>query len=392
MEPMWRLPIDAIHDVSASAGTLSFVGGAGDFDSAGRIRPPGDLTRQIEGAVDNIARALAVESCTLADVVRLKVYYTADCDDGRLIALLAPLLPGGPLPVICPIPEPLQPFDGQAVQIQAIARRGWRGGADVRVVTHPAPGGGEITAGLRAGELIAIASRTAPEAGDAVAQSHAIMQTHEATLAGLGAGMQDCVKMEGYFFGTTRAEWAPLAQARASHFAEPGPVATVVPCQRLNPEGAVTKIDLMAMRQKRGNYDKYIPRIDSWPDRVWDWALNLPYRQGLALRDMIWLGGQVPSEPFANTGDRMAPGDLETQARMTMSYIADLMRGFNRSPADLKLMVCYYQCDAGEKTTRRVAEIVSACIGSALPPIAFVAKPMMHSVENTIEIWGVGQA
>jgi len=406
MEPMWKLPIAAVHDVSASAGALSFVGGAGDFDAAGRIRHPGDLARQIDGAVENIARALAVESCRLADVVRLKAYYTADTDDWAVIAALARHFPDEPMPVICPIPEPLQPFDGQVVQIQAIARRGWRSGADVRVATRPVPeaarvalGGREVTGGLRAGEFIALASRTAAEAdgsiavpGDGAAQSHRIMELHEATLAALGAGMQDCVKMEGYFFGTTRADWAPLAKARASHFAEPGPPATVVPCQRLNPEGAVTKIDLMAMRQNRLGYDKYIPRGDSWPDRVWDWPLNLPYRQGISLRDTIWLGGQVPSEPFANTGNRMAPGDLETQTRMTMSYIADLMRGFNRSPADLKLMVCYYRCEDGETTTRRVAEIISACVGGALPPITLVAKPMMHSVENTVEIWGIGQA
>lgn len=118
------------------------------------------------------------------------------------------------------------------------------------------------------------------------------MSTHEATLAELGAGMQDCVKMEGHFFGTTREDWAPLAKARASHFAEPGPPATVVPCQRLNPEGAVTKIDVLAMREKRNSYDKYIPREDYWPDRVWDWPLNLPYRQVIRLRDMIWLGAR----------------------------------------------------------------------------------------------------
>ena len=258
--------------------------------------------------------------------------------------------------------------------------------------------GGAITSGLRAGEFIAIAHRTAGDTqdsvadlGDGVAQSHAIMEMHEKTLSELGAGMQDCVKMEGHFFGTTREDWAPLAKARASHFAEPGPPATVVPCQRLNPEGAVTKIGLLAMREKRNSYDKYIPREDSWPPRVWDWPLNLPYRQAIRLRGMIWLGGQVPSEPFSNTGRRMMPGNLAGQTRMTMSYIEDLLRGFGRTTADLKLMLCYYTCDDGENTTRQVLDILSGCIGGALPPTTLIAKPMMHSVENTVEIWGVAQ-
>ena len=399
MSAIWRWPSGRVHHVSASAGPLTFVGGAGDFDNTGAIRNPGDLEAQLEGVIANIAHALEAESCTLADVVRLHVYYSHDTDDWQVVAKLAALVPGDPLPVIATIPEPFQPFPGQLVQIQAVARRGWRSGADTRVVTRTAAGvPGGITAGLRAGEFIAIAHRTAGDTaddveapGDGVAQSHAIMEAHEETLAALGAGMQDAVKMEGHFFGTTRDDWAPLALARASHFAEPGPPATVVPCQRLNPDGAVTKIGLMAMREKRNSYDKYIPRGDSWPDRVWDWPLNLPYRQAIRLRDMIWLGGQVPSEPFSNTGNRMLPGDLAGQTRMTMSYIEDLLRGFGRTTADLKLMVCYFTSDGSEQASHDMIDLLSDCIGGILPPTTLVPKPMMHTVDNTVEIWGVAQ-
>ncbi len=405
MEHIWRWPTDRVHHVSGSAAILTFVGGAGDFDSSGAIRTPDDLEAQIEGTLNNIADALAAESCTLADIIRIKAYFTADCDDWHVIARIAALLPDDPMPSISTVPEPLQPFAGQRIQIQVIAQRGWRDHADVRVAVRPVPPqwadqfvGRTVTAGLRAGEVITVSNRTAEEAdgtvaapGEGVTQSHTIMGFHEATLAELGAGMQDCVKMEGHFFGTTREDWAPLALARASHFAEPGPPATVVPCQRLNPEGAVTKIDVMAMRQKRNTYDKYIPREDFWPDRVWDWPLNLPYRQAIKLRDMIWLGGQVPSEPFANTGRRMMPGNLAGQTRLTMSVVEDLLRGFNRRPADLKLMVCYYTCPDGEATSHQMLDILAQCVGGALPPTTLVPKPMMHTPDNTVEIWGIAQ-
>ena len=292
------------------------------------------------------------------------------------------------------------------MQLQAIAQRRWRASGDIRSATRPVPpawadyfAGRPVTGGLRAGEFIALANRTAADDSgaiaapdDGVAQSHAIMALHAATLAELGAGLQDSVKMEGTYFGTTRAQWAPLAKARASHFAEPGPPATVVPCQRLNPAGAVTKIEVMAMREDRNGFDKYIPRDDSWPKRVWDWPIPLPYRQAIRLRDTIWLGGQVPSAPFSNSGERMLPGNLVGQTRLTMSYIEDLLRGFGRTPADLKLMVCYFTCDRGEETTRLFLDTLTGCIGRALPPTTLVAKPMMHSVENTVEIWGVAQA
>ena len=399
MKELWRLPFERPHQLSGSAGPLTFVGGAGDLDAEGRIRSPGDLEAQLSGCLENVGDALAAESCAMSDIVRIKAYYSEDVEDWQIIGGLARRLEGDPLPVISTVPEPLQPFDGQLVQLQVVAQRGWRKAEDARWVVREVPehwkellAGRTLTAGLRAGEFIAVANRTAEEAGDAVAQSHAIMNMHARTLDELGAGLQDCVKMEGHFFGTTREDWAPLALARASHFAEPGPPATVVPCQRLYPEGAQTKIDVMAMRQKRLSYDKYIPRTDAWPDRVWDWPLNLPYRQAIGLRDMIWLGGQVPSEPFSNTGQRMVAGNLQGQTRLTMSYIEDLLRGFGRAPADLKLMVCYFRNSEGADASIRMLNLLADCVGGQLPPVTLVPKTMMHSIENTVEIWGVAQA
>ena len=67
----WSLPFEGTHEVSASAASLSFVGGAGDLDNRGQIRNPGDLASQVKGAVENIELALTQENCSLADVVRV---------------------------------------------------------------------------------------------------------------------------------------------------------------------------------------------------------------------------------------------------------------------------------------------------------------------------------
>ncbi|MCA1386358.1 MULTISPECIES: Rid family hydrolase [unclassified Bradyrhizobium] len=407
---IWHLPIADTHNLSASAGALSFVGGAADFDTAGRILNPGDLNKQIEGAVTNMAEALASESCTLDDVVRLKAHYTADCDDWEVIAALARFFKADPMPAISTVPEPLQPFSGQTIQIQAIAQRGWRTHSDVRAVPRPVPpqrqalfGDRAITAGLRAGEFIAVANRTAEDTDgvvrhpdDGVAQSHFIMERHAETLAALGASFQDCVKLEGYYFGTKREDWAPLAKARATHFREPGPAGTVVPCHRLNPKGALTKVEVMAMRELWNGRDKYIPREDHWPKRVWDWAIpagfhGWPYRQAIRLRDTVWLGGQVPLRPYSNTGGCVMEGQLIPQTRFTMSYIEDLLRPFGRRPADLKLMVCYFTSTGTEAETMAFAKTLADCVGGALPPMTLVPKPMMHSPNTTVEIWGVAQ-
>ena len=79
------------------------------------------------------------------------------------------------------------------------------------------------------------------------------------------------------------------------------------------------------MRESWNGFDKYIPREDHWPKRVWDWPIPLPYRQAVRLRDTIWLGGQVPSEPGNNSGRRILDSELLPQTRFTMSYIEDLV-------------------------------------------------------------------
>jgi enamine deaminase RidA (YjgF/YER057c/UK114 family) len=309
------------------------------------------------------------------------------------------------MPAISTVPEPLQPFDGQLIQIQVMACRHWRSGGDIRVATRPVPPayaglfkGRAVTGGLRAGEFIAVSNRTAADEnhhvaqpGDGPGQSHTIMGYHEATLAELGASPQDSVKMEGYYFGTTREQWAPLAKARASHFAEPGPPATVVPCHRLYPEGAVTKIEVLAMREEWNGFDKYIPRGDSWPKRVWDWPIPVPYRQGSRLRGSIWTGGQVPFEVGFNGGKAAYPGDLVRQTRFTMRYVDDILAGFGKTSADLRLLVCYFTSDGREETTRRFLDAVADCVAGPLPPITCVAQPHMHSPDMTVEIWGVAR-
>lgn len=403
---LWRLPIEYTHHLSGTAGPLTFVGGAHDLGDDGRIRHPDDLDKQIVGAVENLAVALAPEGCGLDDVVRIKAFYTAPegTSDWQVIAGLAARFKTDPMPAISVVSVPMQPFTGQRIQVQGIAARRWRGGAH-RVATRPVPerwralfGGRAVTGGLRAGEFIAVANRTALDdvdriasPGDGPAQSHSIMRIHEATLAELGASFQDAVKMEGYYFGTTREHWAPLAKARASHFREPGPVATVVPCHRIWPEGAATRIEVMAMREQWNGFDKYIPREDRWPHRVWDWPIPLPYRQAIRLRDMIWLGGQVPSEPDSNNGKRILKGDLHPQVSFTMSLIQDLLGAFNRSPADLKFLVAYFTSTGTQQETIDFLGTIADCVGGPLPPITVVPQPMMHDADTTVEIWGVAR-
>ena len=401
--PTWKLPLDRPHRIAGRAGDYLFVGGAGDFDDAGGIRSPGDLAAQVAGALGNIAAALDSEGCSLTDVIRLKAFYLSDgsVDEWSVLAAISNAAGGDPPPAITANPVPMQPWPGQLVQIQAIASKGWREHPQTRAVLDDVPAAHragfahpKLTAGLRAGEFLAVPGRTAPgivddAPTDPVGQTDIVMDRMGRVLAELGAGFQDAIKMEGYYFGSTYDEWAPLAEARARRFAEPGPVATVVPCHVLQPEGARTKVEVLGLRDHWNGFDKYIPREDRWPAQVWDWPIPLPYRQGIRLRDMIWTGGQVPYEPDANRGRTVFAGDVHRQTLFTMRIVEDILRAFDATTSDLALLVCYFTSDGSEASVRAFVDLIAACSGGVLPPITLVPQPGMHDDEMRVEIWGV---
>lgn len=410
MKAGWRLAIEQNHAIAGRAGQTVFVGGAGDFDGNGRIRHAGDLRAQIDGTIANLGGALALEGATLADAVRLKVFYTpaSGMDEWAVRAAIqnhGAIASLDPLPALSLMPVPLQPFEGQAVQIQAIAIVGWRNAARAHAVTRAVPKSvaGQFqrpiyTAGLRAGEFFTAPLRCATDengkllhAGDAVAQSHAIMNDLNTTLLHLGSSLQDAIKMEGYYFGTTHKDWAPLGAARASHFREPGPVATVVPCHVLDPEGAGTKIEVMGFRGDNGVHNKYIPREDCWPDTVWDWSLPLPYRQGLRLRNQIWTGGQVPYDRGTTADPAVFPDDMLQQTRFVMGLCNDIVEGFGRSTRDYRLLVCYFTSKGTEKETRAFIDAVADRLDGRLPPMTIVPQPHMHTDDCQVEIWGIAE-
>ncbi|MFP6682934.1 MAG: Rid family hydrolase, partial [Gammaproteobacteria bacterium] len=253
--------------------------------------------------------------------------------------------------------------------------------------------------GIRAGEFYAVGGQTAAaedgqtvDASDGKAQTHIVMSRLEAIQAELGTSFQDAIKKEGYYFGTTMEEWANMARIRASYFREPAAVATVVPCHALRPEGALTKVEVLGMRGLWNGFDKYIPREDRWPKRVWDWPIPVPYRQGIRLRNMIWTGGQVPWEPFSNSGRAMHPGNVIAQTHFVMSYIEDILRSFDATTSDLRLLVCYFASDGSPEQTHRIVEALHDCVAGPLPPATIVPQPHLHADNSRIEVWGVADA
>ena len=133
------------------------------------------------------------------------------------------------------------------------------------------------------------------------AQSHLVLDKNRRLLAGLGADMQDAVKANAFNVEPgDQEDWKAAALVRAGYYREPGPVATGLSLTRMAQAGARVRYDVIAMRGLDG---ARLHRETAWPTGHWDWPLHLPYRHGLKVGDLVFLGGQVSLTPEAQVID-----------------------------------------------------------------------------------------
>jgi len=99
----------------------------------------------------------------------------------------------------------------------------------------------------------------------------------------------------------------------------------------------------------------------------------------------------VPFEPGTNSGKAIHKGNLTEQTRFTMSYVEDILRGFDATAADLRLLVCYFTSKGGEQETTRFVQTEADCVSGPLPPLTVEPQPHMHSADMKVEIRGVAQ-
>ncbi len=393
---VWRLPTDHPHRLSRRAGRFCFVGGAADLDAGGEIVNRDDLLGQVDGAVASVASALRAQGCGLGDVVRLKAFFRRGSGDEGGWALLAALrrhFSQAPAPVISMQPVVMTPWDGQELQLQAIAVKGWREQEPVRFATEPIPGSEDsldYTVGLLGGGFFAVSDipgyREGFE-GDVLAEAEFVMDRLEAILQKLDASTNDVIKLEGHW-DLDASPWAPLAEVRARRFPEGVAAGTVVPWQQPWPANVTTRVELLGYRAQLNGRSKFVPRVDSWPDWVWDWSIPVPYRQGLRVDECVWTGGHVPSG--AGHRDVQSPGDLDRQVDFVIGIINDVLRGFDRRLDDLALLVCYYHSDGSDESSRRFLDRLAMNVPGALPPVTLVPQPWDEPART--EIWGVAWA
>ena len=193
-----------------------------------------------------------------------------------------------------------------------------------------------------------------PAAGNLVEQSYIVLDKLQRLLQGLGADLFDAVKANVFNVEPgQQEEWKAAALVRAAHYREPGPAATGLSLPRMQKDGSMLRYDVIAMRGEDG---ARLPRETAWPSGHWDWPVHLPYRHGLRVGDLVFLGGQVS---LTSEGAVIDPGQMQKQTETAMINIEKVLAEFGLGLENIVKINAFYVGTRGEKDLHENASVRS---------------------------------
>ena len=360
--------VDLNYSNAIKCGEMIFISGQADIDGNAKVNHPGDLEKQTRIAMDGFHTVLGGVGADAGDLVKLTAFYVLGDkpDEALILQTMAECLGdlSGPGPAVTLVPIETNCFNGLTIEIEGIAMRGHNGERLARSSSW-IPDGGDLpppfSQAVRCGEMIFTSGQTAEaedgqvqSPGSLSEQSHIVLRKLQRLLAGLGADLNDAVKANAFNVEPgDQEEWKEAALIRASYYREPGPCATGLSLTRLPKSDAMVRYDVIAMRGRDGSR---LHREGVWPTGHWDWPVHLPYRHGLKVGDLIFLGGQVPLTP---TGGVIDPGDIQAQTHTSMQNIQKVLQEFGLDFEHLVKINTFYTGTKGEEDLQKNASIRS---------------------------------
>ncbi len=387
--------IPLTHSHGIRCGDLIFIGGQADIDGTAEVTRPNDLVAQTEIAMQGVLSVLHGCGAVAGDLVKLTAFYVlGDNPDEKIIVDTMASMLGevdGPGPAVTLVPIETNCFAGLSIEIEAIAMRGQNGERISRsaswiadgVVLPPA-----FSQAIRCGQMIFASGQTAEDGdgniqspGNLSQQSRIVLDKLSRLLKGLGANLDDAVKANIFNVEPGDLEnWKEAAMIRANHFQEPGPAATGLSLPRMAREGVMIRYDIIAMRGVDGSR---LHREGVWPTGHWDWPVHLPYRHGLKVGDLIFLGGQVSLSTDAKVID---PCDIEAQTHTSMNFIQKVLAEFNLDFEHLVKINTFYAGSKGQQDLLKNASIRSGYYQKPGPASTGIPMSYLAYKEMLIEI------
>lgn len=334
------------------------------------------LTGGAEGSpaeqVAGIAGALAGQGAGLRDLCLLRAFYRAgDWEAAALRAALAAALPDGAGIALTLVPVAFAGMGNGGLSVE---------GAAVVAPRSTTVGSGPFVKGLRQGRFLFLSGQAAAANGTLAEESRSVMQSLGTTLAGLGAGFSDVVRMNRWYHAEgTKEAWEPSARATASFYIEPGPIATAISLPVALPEGRSIQIELMGMLGEDG---RTLPKHHSWPAGLWDWPIHLPYKHGLACGGIGFVGGQVSLDADAQVID---PDHLDRQVRRSLDCIDRVAAGLGQRGRMLRLGV-YYEVPPGGLAGAVPGAVELRALGEGEAPAVLAGFATLSYPQMRVEI------
>ena len=356
------------HSHGLRCGEMLFVGGQADINGQCEVTQPNKISAQTEIAMADLFKVLRGLNAEASDLVKITGFYVIGCVDNEVSILetMATALRSAGVeslgPTVTLVPIETNCFDGLSIEIEGIAMRGHNNEKLSRTVSWIADGSklpSPFSQAVRCNEMIFTSGQTAEDEKDQIQhhgslsqQSHVTLDKLNRLLKGLGADLHDAVKANVFNVEPgEQEEWKDAALIRAGYFTEPGPAATGLSLTRLPREGMMVRYDIIAMRHRDG---RRMNREGVWPTGHWDWPVHLPYRHGLRVGDLVFLGGQVSLRPDASVID---PGDIAAQTHTAMQNIQKVLIELGLDFENLVKINTFYAGSKGQEDLLKNARI-----------------------------------
>ncbi|MBX2870091.1 MAG: hypothetical protein KTR18_15530 [Acidiferrobacterales bacterium] len=387
------IPLNHSHGIVC--GEMVFIGGQADIDANAQVTCPNDITEQTRIAMTGMITVLHGLDCEASDLVKLTAFYVIDdtISERLILELIAAQLGEleGPGPAVTLVPIETNCFNGLSIEIEGIAMRGQNG---ERLSRSSAwiPDGCWLPSGLsqaiRCGQMIFTSGQTSENhqghvlhPGSLTEQSKIVLNKLDRLLNGLGADLADAVKTNVFNVEPGEMEsWKDAALIRASFFPEPGPAATGLSLTRLPNPKLMVKNDVIAMRGIDG---QRLPRVGVWPTDHWDWPVHLPYRHGLRVGDLVFLGGQVSLTAASEIID---PANMQAQTHTAMQNIQKVLAELGLDFAHLVKINAFYVGTKGQEDLLKNATVRSEYYRSPGPASTGIPFSYLAYEDMVIEI------
>ena len=387
--------VDLNHSHGLACGEMIFIGGQADIDASATVTCPGDLEQQIRIAMDDVSKTLEGLGADTRDLVKLTAFYVPEHDgsEAMVLDIMASHLgeTGVPGPAVTLIPIETHCFNGLMFEIEGIAMRGQNGERLDRSAAWIADGASlppAFSQSVRCGRMIFTSGQCALDdtgeiqtAGNLAEQSRIVLDKLQRLLNCHGADLHDAVKANVFNVEPGEQEaWKEAALVRASYYREPGPAATGLSLRRLERDGLMVRYDVIAMRGEDGSR---LHRETAWPSGHWDWPVHLPYRHGLKVGDLVFLGGQVS---LTGEGAVIDPGKMKAQTVTAMENIEKVLAELGLGLENIVKINTFYVGTQGEKDLQENASVRARYYHGPGPATTGIPFPYLAYEDMLIEI------